>query len=76
MESFELAFDATNKGPICNDVVIVSDDVYEGEEVLTFNLTTGDSAVILEPDSGVLVIQDDDGKSCTLQQIHECIMAI
>ena len=71
MESFELAFDETNSGPICNNVVIVSDDVYEGEEILTFNLTTVDTAVILDPPGGVLVITDDDSKSqCHALQVY------
>ena len=66
MNSFELVFDGMNKGPICNDVSILSDNVYELAEELTFNLTTTDGSVILEPAGGVLVILDDDGEITTV----------
>ena len=62
MTSFVLAFDANNRGPICNNVVIRNDRIYEFEEELTFNLTTSDESVVLEPAGGVLVIEDDDGE--------------
>ena len=66
MNSFELVFDGMNKGPICNDVSIRNDDMYELAEELTFNLTTTDGSVILEPAGGVLVILDDDGEITTV----------
>ena len=63
MMTYELLFDATNRGPICNDVTILTDDIYEFEESLTYNLTSDDRAVILDPSGGVMVIQDDDGET-------------
>lgn len=67
MASFELVFDASNRGPICNNVAIVNDFIYEFEEELTFNLTTQDDSVNLEPAGGVLVIQDEDGEKIKLR---------
>ena len=62
MQSYELVFDQNNKGPICNDVEIISDTTYEFEETLTFNLSSNDGAVVLDPSGGVLVIEDDNGE--------------
>ena len=36
--------------------------MYEFEEELTFNLTTADDSVILDPSGGVMVISDEDSK--------------
>ena len=41
----------------------MDDDVYEFEEELTFNLTTADDSVILDPSGGVMVISDEDSKN-------------
>ena len=57
-------FDENVRGPICRNVTIVDDDVYEFEEELTVNLTTNDDSVILDPSGGVMVISDEDSKDC------------
>ena len=49
-------------GPICNNVVILNDNIYEFEERLTYNLSTSDASVILDPAGGVMVIQDEDSE--------------
>ena len=66
MESFRLIFSETERGPLCRNVSILDDDIYEFEESLTFNLTTGDAAGNLDPASGVMVIQDEDSEFVSL----------
>ena len=61
-ESFTLVFSETVRGPICNSVTILNDNIYEFEEFLTFNLSTTDTAVNLNPAGGVMIIQDEDGE--------------
>ena len=61
-ESFDLTFDEDIRGPVCRNVTIVDDNVYEFEEEWTFNLTTDDDSVILDPSGGVMVIIDEDSK--------------
>ena len=62
MESFTLVFSATVRGPICTNITILNDDIYESKESLTFNLSTIDTSVILNPAGGVMSIYDEDGE--------------
>ena len=63
MESFTLVFSENIRGPLCNNVTIVNDGIYENEERLTFDLSTTDSSVDLDPASGVMIIEDEDSES-------------
>ena len=63
MESFTLVFSENIRGPLCNNVTIVNDGIYENEERLTFDLSTTDSSVDLDPASGVMIIADEDSES-------------
>ncbi len=56
-------FSENVRGPICNNVTIMDDDIYENDERLTFDLSTTDSSVDLDPASGVMIIDDKDGES-------------
>ena len=79
MASFVLIFDANNRGPICNSVVVTDDGVHEFEEELTFNLTTLDESVVLMPAGGVLIIEDDDGEkiaSDIILPVHQTCLII
>ena len=73
-------FSETVRGPICNRVTILNDDIYEFEEFLTFNLSTTDTAVNLNPAGGIMIIQDEDGElffsSGSLWCVYVCIKAI
>ena len=51
------------RGPICNNVTIINDNIYEFEEKLSFNLSTTDPSVDLDPASGIMIISDDDSES-------------
>ena len=62
MESFTLTFSVSVRGPICNNVVVLNDNIYEFEERLTYNLSTTDASVILDPAGGVMIIQDEDSE--------------
>ena len=55
-------FSENVRGPICNNVTIINDDIYEFDEILTFNLSTTDSSVDLDPASGVMIINDEDSE--------------
>ena len=57
--SVELTFNAT-VGRACADVTIVDDDEFETEESFNVTLTTNDD-VILDPNSGIILITDEDG---------------
>ena len=56
-------FSENIRGPLCNNVTIVNDGIYENEERLTFDLSTTDSSVDLDPASGVMIIEDEDSES-------------
>ena len=62
MESFTLVLSENIRGPLCNNVTIVNDGIYENEERLTFDLSTTDSSVDLDPASGVMIIEDEDSE--------------
>ena len=55
-----LEFNESVRGPICNNVTILNDDIYEADERLALNLSTTDASVILDPAGGVMIIQDED----------------
>lgn len=57
-----LVFGENIRGPICNNVTIVNDNIYEFDEELTFTLSTTDTAVDLDPESGTMTISDEDGE--------------
>ena len=59
-----MIFDEDIRGPVCRNVTILDDNVYEFDEELSFKLTTYDNSVILDLAGGVLVINDDDSKQC------------
>ena len=63
MESFILVFGENVRGPICNNVTVINDDIYEFEEELSFKLNTTDSSVDLDPASGIMIISDEDSES-------------
>ena len=56
-------FGVNVRGPICNNVTVINDDIYEFEEELSFNLSTTDSSVDLDPASGIMIINDEDSES-------------
>lgn len=62
MESFTLVFSENIRGPLCNNVTIIDNGIYENEERLTFNLSATDSSVDLDSASGVMIIEDEDGE--------------
>ena len=65
----ELTFNAENTNQTVM-ISIIGDNVVEGTESFTVSLTTGDSAVMLIPQTTTVIIQDDDSKIslqiCTL----------
>ena len=59
-----IAMDLTfnqNTSRTCADVLITNDIVTEGPENITVAITAGDVDVILKPQTGVIIIIDDDG---------------
>ena len=67
MDSFILVFSENVRGPICNNIIILNDNiVHESEERLSFNLSTSDLSVILDPTGGSMVILDDDSELIVL----------
>ena len=63
--SMDLTFDNGNTARTVM-IPIVGDNVVESTESFTVSLTTGDSAVMLNPQTTTVTIQDDDSK-------HWCI---
>jgi len=63
-----LTFDGSNTRG-CSDVPITDDNIYEDDETFSVTLTTEDGDVTLEPDSGVVIITDEDGG---LSYTHVC----
>ena len=57
----ELTFNAENTNQTVM-VPIIGDNVVEGTESFSVSLTTGDSAVMLIPQTTTVIIQDDDSK--------------
>ena len=57
----DLTFNAENTNQTVM-VPIIGDNEVEGAESFTVSLTTGDSAVILIPQTTTVIIQDDDSK--------------
>ena len=58
--SADLMFDQFTD-QVCTNVTIFGDDLYEGDERFTLNLTTSEPFVNLSPDSSVVEIIDQDG---------------
>ena len=83
--------DLTFNGGTTNQTVmipIIGDNVVESTESFTVSLTTGDSAVILNPQTTTVTIQDDDsemhcistnmhivlnGRLCTFQTLEQVV---
>ena len=63
--SMDLTFNSGNTARTVM-IPIVGDNVVESTESFTVSLTTGDSAVLLSPQTTTVTIQDDDSK-------HWCI---
>ena len=59
--SMDLTFSAGNTNQTVM-IPITGDTVEEGTESFTVSLTTGDSAVMLNPSTTTVTIEDDDGK--------------
>ena len=57
-----LVFNENIRGPLCNNVTIIDNGIYENEERLIFSLSTTDSFVDLDPASGVMIIEDEDSE--------------
>ena len=55
----ELTFDE-NTTEACVDISIIDDDIVEDTEDFSVTLATDDSAVMLEPDSAIVNILDQD----------------
>ena len=56
-------FGETVREPICNNITIINDDIYEFEEELSFNLSTTDPSADLDPASGIMIISNEDSES-------------
>ena len=65
--SMELTFNAgsTNQTVM---IPILGDTVLESTESFTVSLTSGDSAVTLNPSTTTVTIQDDDSKFCGIKE--------
>ena len=59
--TFSLSFTSLTSGPVCASVVIVDDNICEGDETFNIQLNTSDSDILLNPDAGTATIVDDDG---------------
>ena len=59
--TFSLSFTSLTSGPVCASVVIVDDNICEGDETFNIQLNTSDSDILLNPDAGTATIIDDDG---------------
>ena len=59
--TMDLTFNADNTNRTVT-IYIVGDNEVEGTESFTVSLTTGDSAVMLIPQTTTVIIQDDDSK--------------
>ena len=59
--SMELTFSATVQSQTVM-ITIADGDVVEGPETFSVTLTTSDTAVVLNPMTATVDIQDDDGK--------------
>ena len=67
-----VSIDFTFNGQItenCVNVTIHTDDIFEGDEILTVNLTTTDPDVNLDPDSGVITIIESSGMQIATQPL-------
>ena len=69
MVSFTVVFSENIRGPLCSNVTIVNEGIYENEERLTNDLSTTDSSVNLDPASGAMIIEDEDSKSLIISII-------
>ena len=60
----DLTFNSGNQDAmLCIDVPIDNDNLCEADEIFDVTLTTLDPAVTLDPDTGIVTITNDDGKS-------------
>ena len=59
----DLTFDSGNNDMLCVDVPINDDNLCEANEAFDVSLSTLDSAVTLDPNTGSVTIIDDDCKS-------------
>ena len=61
-ESVTLLFSAS-RARDCSRIRIVNDGIDEDNETFTVSLSTADSDATLNPDSSIVTILDDDGKT-------------
>ena len=64
-----LSFSSTTSGSQCGTIPIVNDDICEGDETFTCQLSTTDSQIALSPSAGTVTIDDDDGNLSLLLYI-------
>ena len=58
---FPLTFSSATNEPQCGNIGIVNDDICEGDETFTCQLSTSDSQITLSPPAITVTIDDDDG---------------
>ena len=61
----QLTFSPTTS-EMCIVIAIVNDSILENDEEFTVQLQTADEAVILDPQSSVVIISNDDGMKLAL----------
>ena len=59
--SIEVTFSATTSSQVVT-IPILEDTILESSETINVTLTSADPAAILNPASGVIIIEDNDGK--------------
>ena len=70
----------SNSSSICENVTIINDNVLEGEETFSIELTSMDTAVILGNNRTVITITDNDGIAlyivCSNAIACQCIVLV